>query len=248
VIARSSGLRLVTPPVATPTTPTTGSACSARHSSESNEFYSPWHNIVGPMRAVLKHVHLDPASCAEANLTVDADHYFDEKTDGLTQRWDGNVFLNPPGGWCDDRGRRVIKPNKPKNGDTPTIACTVNGACGLPIGHTHSGTTSSSKAWWTKLAREYAEGRTKAAIYVAFTLDQQQTTQIDVPAGLSSIVDWPMCILRRRVAFVQPGGKAARSNSHASAIVLVAPSSFDDAFHEAFAPHGSIVIPRKRGA
>lgn len=41
-------------------------------------------------------IDLDPASCHEANKTVNAWRIFTEQKDGLKQRWFGNVFCNPP--------------------------------------------------------------------------------------------------------------------------------------------------------
>jgi DNA N-6-adenine-methyltransferase (Dam) len=41
-------------------------------------------------------ISLDPASCARANYTVRATHYYDMGANGLIQPWFGDVFLNPP--------------------------------------------------------------------------------------------------------------------------------------------------------
>lgn len=44
-------------------------------------------------------IDLDPASCPEANVSIDAKAYFqDVGFGGLNYPWRGTVFLNPPGG------------------------------------------------------------------------------------------------------------------------------------------------------
>jgi hypothetical protein len=60
-----------------------------------------WHTevpIVDAARRVLGGIDLDPASCAEAQETVRAAHFFTKEEDGLTRPWAGRVFMNPPYG------------------------------------------------------------------------------------------------------------------------------------------------------
>lgn len=61
----------------------------------SDEWYTP-ATVIQPARAVLGTIDLDPASCATAQVVVQARHYFTKAEDGLKQTWCGNVFLNPP--------------------------------------------------------------------------------------------------------------------------------------------------------
>ncbi len=69
-----------------------------QHSSRTDEWYTP-ADILERVRKVLGTIHLDPASCAEANGEVRALHYFDRSADGLSRPWGAqSVFLNPPGG------------------------------------------------------------------------------------------------------------------------------------------------------
>lgn len=74
-----------------------GSATKARHSSASNEHYTPLH-LVEAARRTLGSIDLDPASCSKANETVGAALFFSKEDDGFTRYWSGRVFVNPPGG------------------------------------------------------------------------------------------------------------------------------------------------------
>ena len=73
------------------------SSREALHSSASNEWYTPTY-VVEAARQAMGGIELDPASCELANRTVKARHYFTPADDGLSQRWQGKVWLNPPYG------------------------------------------------------------------------------------------------------------------------------------------------------
>jgi hypothetical protein len=59
------------------------------------ELYTPadWIELV---RKVLGEVDLDPASCEQAQETVQARTFFTQSDNGLEQDWHGRVFCNPP--------------------------------------------------------------------------------------------------------------------------------------------------------
>jgi ParB family chromosome partitioning protein len=59
------------------------------------EWYTPT-NYIEAARKVMGSIDLDPASSEKANSVVKATNYFTIDDDGLKQKWDGNVFLNPP--------------------------------------------------------------------------------------------------------------------------------------------------------
>lgn len=70
--------------------------------SKSNEWYTP-EIYVEAARDVMGSIDVDPASCAQANLTVRAATFYTIEDDGLGRDWPGNVWLNPPYG-TDDTG------------------------------------------------------------------------------------------------------------------------------------------------
>ena len=63
--------------------------------SGENEWYTP-SAYIEAARSVMGGIDTDPASCAQANATVKAGKYFDAKADGLSKKWHGRVFMNPP--------------------------------------------------------------------------------------------------------------------------------------------------------
>lgn len=70
------------------------------NTSENNEWYTPAEYIAA-VHELLGAIDLDPATCAYANQTVQAEHIYTLDDDGLTQAWHGRVFLNPPYGYVE---------------------------------------------------------------------------------------------------------------------------------------------------
>ncbi len=187
----------------------------ALHSSESAEWYTP-PEVVEAATALMGGIDLDPASTRRANQVVGAEAIFTEADNGFVRTWRGRVFLNPPGGRCDDEGRRVVR------------GCSATGACGQPPGHTHSTSRRSAKRWWEKLCAEYAAGRVEQAVFVGFNAEVLRSTQYSP----LSCVSFPFCVPRRRLHFLTSALEPARAPTHMNAVVWLPPRGMDraDAF------------------
>jgi phage N-6-adenine-methyltransferase len=59
------------------------------------EWYTP-AEIIEPARSVLGGIDLDPASSETAQRTIRAKRYYTREDDGLSRKWRGRVWLNPP--------------------------------------------------------------------------------------------------------------------------------------------------------
>ena len=66
-------------------------------SSESPEWYTP-QDIVQLSIALLGEIDLDPCSNSHESPNIPAHNHYTKEDDGLSQPWEGKVYLNPPYG------------------------------------------------------------------------------------------------------------------------------------------------------
>lgn len=187
---------------------------NVKHSSETTSHFTP-PNIVAAARLLLGNIELDPASTKWGNQQfVRANRILTYRDNGYLKDWGRSleeeqcrVFLNPPGGRCNDQGRPV-----------------------------EYGGQSSAKAWWFKLAGEYMRKQVTSAIFIGFSLELLQTTQLraanqhysdDYSDGYLPVpLDFPCCYPSRRIKFlVKQGSKLieGKSPTHANVIVYLPP-------------------------
>lgn len=209
-------------------------AQNMRHSANSANWISPpW--ITNPAREVMDGViHLDPASCAQANdISVNALMYFDKQIDGLKTPWSHdlpepqtltNVYINPPGGWE----------------DVPIPQITKRGGIFVISNIQQTTQVSRVKLWWQRLLTERDADYFAQALWLSFSIETMQTTQIECDA---SVLDFPTCVFRNRVAFIDPEtGEVVSGMTHSSAITYVKGRvDRTDRFVKIFAPHGKII-------
>ena len=204
-----------------------------RHLSLSNEHHTP-PDVVNAGHETLGSIDLDPASSEVGNYFIKAKRYYSIDNTGFDKPWNGTVFLNPPGGRCDIDGTSCIK----LDDNSPYVR--VDGKAPTKL-------LSSQKEWWFKLAQEWLERRTTAAIFVSFSIELLQTTQIHTPLKLLTPHEFPICYPKNRLAYWKVvDGKLVKSKSppHASALVFL-PKDRDSVF-KFFRVHsklGRVVVP-----
>lgn len=99
----------------------------AMYNTGENEWYTP-ADLIECARKLLGTIDLDPASSALANQTVRANTWYGVEEDGLAQRWQGRVWMNPPyaRGLIDRFIERLMECHL--SGDVPEALILVNNA------------------------------------------------------------------------------------------------------------------------
>lgn len=69
--------------------------CHVSNNSVENEWYTP-PDFIERARRTMGGIDLDPASCDEAQRVVKAKRFYSLTDDGLTKKWSGRVWMNPP--------------------------------------------------------------------------------------------------------------------------------------------------------
>jgi phage N-6-adenine-methyltransferase len=82
-------------PTAKQVAETRDSRLAVHFSSDTPEWYTPKHIVTAVTRA-LGAIDLDP--CADPDKAIKAATHFTAKDDGLTKKWSGRVYMNPPYG------------------------------------------------------------------------------------------------------------------------------------------------------
>lgn len=91
------------------------------------EYYTP-PAIIECARLVLGTIDLDPASSVAANKRVKAVRIFTEQDDGLTQEWQGRVWMNHPFG-KNLNAKWINKLEEEYQAGRVTEACCITYAC-----------------------------------------------------------------------------------------------------------------------
>lgn len=217
---------------------------NAKHLSNTDEHGTP-PEYVEAARQTLGRIDLDPASSETFNGVVGAEHFWTAGDNGyLKDPWFGRVFVNPPGGLCDELGQRVIRAQKGKPG------CTVTGACGLPPGHKHLGVQSAAKAWWFRLSKHWQLGNVLSAWFLGYSLELLQTAQCDLASRDDPLLplEFPCCYPRTRLRYLHAETLQPQLSPPNASVIVYLPARWSHrrSFARSHARLGHVVLPERR--
>lgn len=178
----------------------------AQHSSESVEHYTP-REFVEAERRVMGGIDFDPFSCATANRVVGAARFLTRAEEGLSAGRTADHRGSVGDGFVQEWAGRVHC--------NPPGGVFAAGESGRP------GRSRQCAAWF-KLAAEWCSGRVRSAVFVAFSLEVLQRTQMVPVRGMLPIpLDFPVCYPARRVPYDRADGESGAQPPHASAFVYL---------------------------
>jgi hypothetical protein len=194
---------------------TSRSLPNPKHSSKSENWGTPGW-IADASRLVMGRIDIDPASCAAANRVIKARYYVTKEMNGLKVNW---AF--------------------PGSTETPARIF-LN-----PPGGKEEDNYSKVKRWWNRLLWHRERPDFGEAMFLAFSIEAMQTTQLDCER---SLLEFSTCVFSRRVNFIDLiTGEIVTGNTHASSITYV-PGRLnkESAFRQVFSQYGDIVICARR--
>lgn len=108
--------------------------------------------------------------------------------------------------------------------------------CNPPSGKV--GSKSKTNLFWQKLMHEVYSGNVGHAIFLAFSIEQLQSSQ---RKGVPPMMAFPFCVPAKRIAFEDPRGEDRKAPSHSNMIIYV-PGSIDKTyvFKEVFSSLGYV--------
>ena len=193
-----------------------------------DEYYTQEY-IIDLVYRVLGHIDLDPASCMEANEVVKAKHIFTKETDGLTQVWFGNVWMNHPF----HKGEKACAKKCKK------VNCKKSRKKGVKRrGHCITEDIPSNEMWINKLVNEYESGHVKEAICITFSSMSE--------AWMTPLLGYLQCFPQGRIYYRKPDGTVEKQATKGSMFTYM--GNNEDKFAEVFSEIGTIkkeYIPRK---
>ncbi|PSW53048.1 hypothetical protein [Photobacterium leiognathi] len=174
------------------------------------EWYTPdlWVNAA---REVMGSIELDPASSFTANLTVLADRYFDQQTDGLAQPWIANTL------WMNHPFHRGEAPCPSDRSKCKKKSC-------VSRGYHIDKAIPSNMDWVNKLISEYQAGNVREAICISFASTSE--------GWFRKLLKYPQCFPDGRVQYHKPDGSLVNNVTKGSCITYLGPNylTFADVF------------------
>lgn len=196
-------------------------AKNPRHSAESHEWYTPT-SLIDAERQVMGGIDLDPASCAEANVYVEADYYYTRRQNGLewSNPWFGKMHINPPGGSRKKDIPSLVAPFWQRLVMEYERRVTPAGRLETTMGLVEAGLIKK-RAGKTLLSQQHRP--VEQAMWVGFSLDQLQVLQ-NAGCGKTPL-DYPICYLKRRLRFLRPksAGPKIDRPSHGNYVCYLPP-------------------------